>query len=143
MRREHGFTLPELLVVVLVIGILAAIALPSYLGHRKMASDASAQSDAATARKAMRIWETQNGAFDARPKDLVGIEPSLANAQSLKTGKGTTTFWVQTASSSGNVFRITRAADGTVTRDCGQSKIKKNRGTGTCRSTPDAFGNYW
>jgi prepilin-type N-terminal cleavage/methylation domain-containing protein len=143
MHREDGFSLVELLVVMIVIGILAAIALPSYLGHRTKAADASAQSDATAARKAMRIWELQNGAFDARPKDLVAIEPSLASAASLKTGRGATSFWVQTSSSSGNVFRVTRAGSGRVTRDCGQSKVGKKRGLGGCRKVADPAGNYW
>lgn len=44
-RRQRGFTLVELLVVIAIIGLLSAIAIPSFLNQRKKAYDASIQSD--------------------------------------------------------------------------------------------------
>ena len=65
MRRtrsgtEAGFTLIELMVVVLIIGILIAIALPTFLGARQRAQDRAVQSDMRTGLIAALAWYTSS-----------------------------------------------------------------------------------
>ena len=48
IEREDGFSLIELMIVVLIVGILIAIAIPTFLGARQRAEDRAAQADMRT-----------------------------------------------------------------------------------------------
>src|SRR5579862_1084314 len=74
-RGEQGFTLIELMVVVLIIAILIAIAIPTFLGARQKAQDRAAQSNLRNALTAVKTAyvDTQ----DYTTGNFASIEPSL------------------------------------------------------------------
>ena len=68
-KNEYGFTLIELMVVVVIIGILAAIALPNFLSMQDRAKEAEVKSNAHAIQLAVEGYKVLN----------VGFKPTLAN----------------------------------------------------------------
>ena len=79
-KEDGGFTLIELMIVVLIVAILIAIAIPTFLGQRKEAEDSAAKSNlrnALTTEKALYAGGLE--AFTTDLDLLSAIEPGLFN----------------------------------------------------------------
>jgi type IV pilus assembly protein PilA len=120
MRDDKGFTLIELMVVVLIIAILIAIAIPTFLGMRKRAQDRAAQSDLRNGYTAAKAHFTDGETYDGFDATVAAEgEPSLVwedgnpavdtREVGIETASGTTLRLLR-FSQSGTVFCIQEVA---------------------------------
>ena len=137
LRRDDGLTLIELLIVMLIIGVLAAIAIPSFLDQQGKASDTTAKEVARTASLAAETFSTEHSA------SYSGISPAVLQEydHSLQIAEGNHNAYLQTAeeAESGKGYVVTAVAPQskdtfTITRN-GSGELKR-----TCSSAAKAGG---
>ncbi|HEU0266181.1 MAG TPA: type II secretion system protein [Candidatus Saccharimonadaceae bacterium] len=147
--RYNGFTLVELLIVIVVIGILAAITLVAYNGIQQKAYDATMASDLTTAAKKIEMFVISNGRFPANTTDAAAMgdqfsfSPVSQNVILCATSTDTTSF--------GIVARNPAGSSQWYEWDTATQKVNKVTPAGTsaanlCATSPYPgylWGTFW
>jgi len=101
-RGQKGFTLIELMIVIAIIGILAAIAIPQFSAYRERGYQASMKSDANSIRIAEEAYYVDKNIYTGTAADLANFgysQPSEGNTPTITVVAGPpATFSVAIAS---------------------------------------------
>jgi type IV pilus assembly protein PilA len=142
-RDEGGFTLIELMVVVLIIAILLAIAIPTFLGAQNKAKDRSAQSSLRNAVTAAKTIYADSQTYTGIDTTAMGsIEPSLTYKATGVVSTGpkdvsinpstATVFYAAAKSATGSCFYI---RDDVASTTQGGTYFTTAVGTDACTGT--------
>jgi general secretion pathway protein G len=72
-RRSRGFTLIELMVVLVIMGVLAALIVPNIIGRTDEARVTAAKTDIATIMQALKLYKLDNGFYPSQGQGLQAL----------------------------------------------------------------------
>jgi general secretion pathway protein G len=72
-RGQAAFTLIEVMVVVIILGILAAVVVPNVIGESDKAKVSAAKQDIATLTQALKLYRLDNGAYPSTDQGLQAL----------------------------------------------------------------------
>jgi general secretion pathway protein G len=88
LRRQHGFTLIEIMVVVIIIGLLAAVVVPQFLGRVDDARVAKAKQDIQAMEAALTLYKLDNFRYPSTEQGLSALvqKPADPDIRNWKEG---------------------------------------------------------
>lgn len=145
---EEGFTLIELMVVVLIIAILVAIAIPTFLGARTKAQDRAVQSDIRNAMTAEKSHYVDAQKYTEASATLEAIEPSLSYVTALTSlaVTGNVVYLNVSSSATGTddiVVVGSKSASGTCFFAKDDLTSGTTFGTSDCTAEPTTWAAKW
>lgn len=136
MNAQKGFTLIELMIVVAIIGILAAIAIPAYQNYTKRSHVSEGLSLASGAKAAVTEYYSSKGEWPTTNTEA-GISSTITgNAVNsvVVTGSGTITVTYNTKAESGATIILKGTdASGAVQWDCTTGTLDTKYRPANCR----------
>jgi type IV pilus assembly protein PilA len=85
MKKDEGFTLIELMIVIAIIGILAAIAIPQFSAYRKRSYNAAAEADLRNAATAQEAYFTDFDKYSSDVNALMGTSYGFYTSNNVTT----------------------------------------------------------
>ncbi len=134
-RKDSGFTIVELLIVIVVIGILAALVVTTFSGIQKKARDSERQTDINALHGQVEAYYAQNGKYPtlANLNDTTWVSANLKGLDpaALKDPRGTGSTLAATAASGTYSYAVTPAGcDNGTGGDCtGYTLTATNEGS--------------
>ena len=85
-RKQRGFTLIEIMVVVIIIGLLATMILPRVIGRQEQALQVRTKTDIRTISQSLELYKLDNFSYPSSQEGLAALVSKPANAKNWQKG---------------------------------------------------------